>query len=61
MLGGFCLSDSITLLMGLEYVGWSLVKLSRLKNKDYPAYSSPTSRVIPPDKQRPPNILMSQE
>ena len=24
MLGGFCLSDGITLLLGHEYVGWSL-------------------------------------
>ena len=24
MLGGFCLSDGISLLLGLEYVGWSL-------------------------------------
>ena len=24
MLGGLCLSDSITLPLGLEYVGWSL-------------------------------------
>ena len=24
MLSGLCLSDSITLLLGLEYVGWSL-------------------------------------
>ncbi len=25
MLGGLYLSDSITLLLGLEYVGWSLL------------------------------------
>ena len=24
MLGGLCLSDGIALLLGLEYVGWSL-------------------------------------
>ena len=24
MLGGLCLSDGITLLLGYEYVGWSL-------------------------------------
>ena len=24
MFGGLCLSDGITLLVGLEYVGWSL-------------------------------------
>ena len=24
MLGGLCLSDRIALLLGLEYVGWSL-------------------------------------
>jgi hypothetical protein len=24
MLGGLCLSDGITLLLGLEYVGWCL-------------------------------------
>jgi hypothetical protein len=24
MLGGFCLSDGLTLLLGLDYVGWSL-------------------------------------
>ena len=25
MLGGLCLSDSITLLLGFEYAGWSLL------------------------------------
>ena len=25
MLGGLCLSDGMTLLLGLEYVGWALV------------------------------------
>jgi hypothetical protein len=57
MLGGFCLSDGITLLMGLEYVGWSLFVRwnNRLKRKDHPAYSSATSTVILSDRQRPPN------
>jgi hypothetical protein len=78
MLGGLCLLDSITLLVALEQVEWSLpdipynfkakttqhaqvrrVELCRLKNKDHPTYSSPRSRAIPSEKQRPPNILKS--
>jgi hypothetical protein len=49
MLGGLSLSDDITLLLELESVGWSL----------FFRHSSPRSRVMPSDKQRPPNILKS--
>jgi hypothetical protein len=62
MLGGLCFSDGIALLLGLEYVGWSLfshtqvlgVELCRLTNKDHPAYSSPRSKIIPSDQKKNP-------
>jgi hypothetical protein len=50
MLSGLCLSNGITLVLGLEHVGWSLFVRD---------YTSPRSKVIPSDKQRPPNILKS--
>ena len=43
MLGGLCLADRITLLLG--------VKLYVLTNKDHPTYSNATSRVILSDKR----------